>query len=560
MEGKISIYQVLPRLFDNPSGANVPNGAFETNGSGKLNAFTPAVLKEIADLGCTHIWYTGVLDHATLTSFPGKPGDHPAIVKGQAGSPYAIRDYYDVAPELAEDLEGRIREYHELIERSHRAGLRVIQDFVPNHVSRAYRSEMKPGYVKDFGEEDEPKKSFAKNNNFYYLPNSTLVLRSPAAGMANKDYMEFPARATGNDVFSASVTPNDWYETVKLNYGVDYYTGARHVDEPVPDTWQKMLDILLYWSAMGVDGFRCDMAEMVPVEFWRWCISRVRMSYPDVIFIAEIYRPDLYLDYVYAGFDYLYDKVGLYDTLIRVIKGEAPASDITRSWQQTQGVKGHLLHFMETHDEQRLASDFVVQDGHKAFPAMAVSTLIDSGPILTYFGQELNERGMDEEGYSGCDGRTTIFDYWQVPSIRQWIGDKRDFSGAELPPEAKELREKYRWLLNLAVKEKVFGRGQFFDLMYANDDRLDPRRHYAFLRATDGEFALVVANFSDQPSELNIRIPGHAFGTLHIQSHGLFYVKDLSTDRLGVAEARPDDLYPIEVPAYGVAVRYFMLP
>ncbi len=556
IEGKLSIYQVLPRLFDNPDDGQVPNGGIETNGSGKFSAFTDEALSAISDLGCTHIWYTGVLDHATQSAFPGKPADHPAIVKGKAGSPYAIRDYYDVAPELAEKTEERIQEYQDLIKRSHTAGLRVIQDFVPNHVSRAYSSTMKPDYVADFGEGDDRSVPFAKNNNYYYLPNSTLVLGVPKG----KEYTEFPARATGNDVFSASVSANDWYETVKLNYGIDYSTGIHHTAPPVPDTWQKMLDILLYWCAMGVDGFRCDMAEMVPSEFWHWCIGQVHNIYPEVIFIAEIYCPDRYLEYVNAGFGYLYDKVGLYDTLMAVLMGQAPASAITHCWQSTQSVKGHLLHFMETHDEQRLASDFLIGCGHRAFPAMAVSTLIDNGPILTYFGQELNERGMDAEGYSGRDGRTSIFDYWQVPTIRQWIGKDRDYSGRTLPKEGQILREKYRWLLNLAVHEKVFGKGQFFDLMYANAECLDMGSQYAFLRAVDGEFALVVVNFSDRPIECMVRIPEHAFGTLHIQRGGLFYVTDPATDRVGVAQARPDDLYPIEVPEYGVAIRHFVRP
>lgn len=559
MEGKISIYQVLPRLFGNRPGQNTPNGTLETNGSGKLSALSTEALRAIADLGCTHIWYTGILDHATRTDFPGKPADHPAIVKGIAGSPYAIRDYYDVAPELADHVEHRIDEYRDLIDRSHRAGLRVIQDFVPNHVSRAYRSTAKPGYVKDFGEGDDQKVAFAKDNNFYYLPNCTLKLNAAPGLPDTGGYTEFPARATGNDIFSCDVTANDWYETVKLNYGVDYYSGTHHTDEPVPDTWRKMLDILLYWCAMGVDGFRCDMAEMVPSSFWRWCIGRVKSRYPEMLFIAEIYRPDLYPEYVHAGFEYLYDKVGLYDTLIRVLKGEAPTSAITSCWQATEGVKGHLLHFMETHDEQRLASDFIRGDGHAAFPAMAVSALLDGGPILTYFGQELGETGMDEEGYSGRDGRTSIFDYWQVPTMRQWIGETEDYSGRGLPAGSLELRDKYRRLLRVATGEKIFARGQFFDLMYTNGDRIDPGKHYVFLRALDGEFALVVVNFSEQPADLDIWIPEHAFRTLHIRPGTPFYQKDLLTDRIGVAVARPDAAYTIQVPGYGVGIRYFKL-
>ena len=550
MEGKISIYQVLPRLFGNTNPHPAKGGSFEVNGSGKFDDITSEMLQKIKELGITHVWYTGVLDHATGTSFDGKPATHPAILKGIAGSPYAVRDYYDVAPELAIDPAFRENEYRDLIERTHSAGLKVIQDFVPNHVSRQYRSTHKPPLVKDFGSEDKVETAFDKNNNYYYIPGATLIIGEKHADPLHGAYMEYPAKATGNDIFSPYPSENDWFETVKLNYGWDPHTWEEHYEDPVPDTWNKMLDILLFWAAMGVDAFRCDMAGMVPLAFWDWVIKRVKTVYPNTDFIAELYDPIRYRSFVDAGFAYLYDKVGLYDTLIRILKGQAPASAITDTWRATDGLSAHLLHFMENHDEQRMASDFVIGDGHKAYPAMALSALIDDAAVMTYFGQELGERGMDEEGFSGRDGKTTIFDYWSLDSIREW-------RAGNASKEALRLREKYAKLLNMAISDPVFSQGRFFDLMYANRQSLDPTSHYAFLRAFDQEMALVVVNFSESPAELDVNVPLHAFETFSLRDGSVGTVTDPLTGRKGAMELKSDAPYHLAVEGCSVAIRKF---
>ena len=550
MEGKISIYQVLPRLYGNDNDNLTPGGTLEENGCGKFSAFDDSELRKIKELGVTHVWYTGVIDHATGTDFPGKEATHPEILKGVAGSPYAVRDYYDVAPELAEDPNDREAEYRRLIERTHAAGLKVVQDFVPNHVSRAYRSTMKPPLVKDFGAEDRMEEAFRKDNNFYYIPGATLIIGEKHADPMHGAFMEYPAKATGNDLFTPYPSKEDWYETVKLNYGWDPYTWQEHYEEPVPDTWNKMLDILLYWAAMGVDAFRCDMAGMVPVPFWEWVIRKVQVSFPHIDFIAELYEPLRYRSYLEAGFAYLYDKVGLYDTLIRVLKGEAPASSITDTWKAAEGLTGHLLHFSENHDEPRLASDFIIGDARKAFPAMAVTALMDTSAVMTYFGQELGERGMEEEGFSGKDGKTTIFDYWSVQSIREWRKGKAS-------EEALELRRSYATLLNLAVNDPVFARGRFFDLMYANEGRLDFGKQYAFLRSFDQELALVVVNFSDLPADLGVYIPRHALDTFGLHDGMAGTVTDSLTGRVAAMELMSELPYEIFVEPHGVVIRRF---
>ncbi len=550
MTGKISIYQVLPRLFGNTNDSLKPNGTLEENGSGKFDDFTDEVLRGIKGLGVTHVWYTGVLDHATGTDFPGKPATQPEVLKGIAGSPYAVRDYYDVAPELAVNPENREEEFRALIERTHKAQMKVVIDFVPNHVSRVYHSLRRPPLVRDLGADDKTDVAFDKNNNYYYIPGSTLIIGDDHADPVHGAFMEFPAKATGNDVFTPYPSEKDWYETVKLNYGWDPYTWQEHYESPVPDTWNKMLDILLYWCAMGVDAFRCDMAGMVPVPFWKWVIGKVHLSHPETEFVAELYEPIRYKSYIEAGFDYLYDKVGLYDTLVGVLKGQTPASAVSDTWKAVEGLSGHLLHFMENHDEQRLASDFISGDGRKAFPAMALSALIDSSGIMTYFGQELGERGMDEEGFSGRDGRTTIFDYWSVPAVRLWKTGRAS-------EEILGLREKYTLLLNLAINDPVFGRGQFFDLMYANVGRFDFTKQYAFLRSFDQEVALVVVNFDDKDAFLEIKTPELALDMFGLHKGMVGTVKNPISGDKGAMELNPEYPYQIEVPALGVAIRCF---
>ena len=404
---KIIIYQIFTRLFGNRTNVCKHNGTIAENGCGKMNFFTDEVLQQIRAKGYTHVWYTGVIRHATATDYSpyGIPRQHPAIVKGKAGSPYAITDYYDIDPDIAENVDKRMDEFLKLVDNSHRNGLKVIMDFVPNHVARQYKSIAKGKGVRDLGENDDKTKAFDANNNFYYCVNSAFAPSIDLYGGEAEPYSEFPAKATGNDQFGASPSCNDWYETVKLNYGVDYCdSGGRseHFD-PIPNTWHKMLDILLYWASKGVDGFRCDMAEMVSTAFWHWAIDKVKSVHPAMIFIAEVYNPWEYKHYVDAGFDYLYDKVGMYDTMRGVICGNCPTSQITTAWQWVDGISNHMLYFLENHDEQRIASDYFAGDGFRAYPALAVNMLMRSNPFMVYAGQEYGEHGMDSEGFSGKD-------------------------------------------------------------------------------------------------------------------------------------------------------------
>lgn len=536
---KIIIYQIFTRLYGNTNQTRKPFGTIEENGSGKFNGFTPKVLKQIREMGVSHVWFTGVIRHATMTDYTkyGIPRQHPAIVKGRAGSPYAITDYYDVDPDLAIDIPNRMQEFEKLVARTHRAGLKVIIDFVPNHVARQYQSIAKPNGVRDLGEDDDSTVGFdPAHNNFYYCPNQSFTPYFDLYHGEKEPYMECPAKATGNDCFNNAPNRNDWYETVKLNYGVDYYAGGIGHFDPIPDTWQKMLDILLFWASKGVDAFRCDMAEMVPPEFWTWATARVREHFPHMLFIGEVYNPAFYRRYIAAGFDYLYDKVGMYDAMCDVICHRRNTDAITWAWQQTDDIRQHMLYFLENHDELRLASDFMVAHGEKAIPALVVSVLLQRNPFMLYFGQEWGEHGMDTEGFSGHDGRTTIFDYWSVERPNT--------------EEANALVRLYSKVLNIARTEKAVCDGQTFDLMYANGQYY---RQYAFLRKASKDMLLVVVNFDDAPLDMLLNIPDHAYDYLEIQERA-YKATDLLSDTESSLVLIKGETVKITLPARGAVI------
>ena len=534
-ENKLIIYQVFTRLFGNNNNHCINNGSITENGCGKMADFTAKALGEIKKLGTTHIWYTGIIEHATQTDYRRyniRP-DHPAIVKGKAGSPYAKKDYYDVDPDLAKDVPERMREFENLVQRTHRSGLKVIIDFVPNHVARQYHSDMQPDGTSQLGANDDTDYAFSPYNNFYYIPQSELHGQFDMKGAAAEPYKEFPAKATGNNRFDAYPNINDWYETVKLNYGVDYQNGGTCHFNPIPDTWNKMLDILMFWAEKHIDGFRCDMAEMVPVEFWEWAIPQVKAKYPTLLFIAEVYNPKEYGNYLFRGkFDYLYDKVGLYDTLRAIVCGNESATAITRAWQSLGGIEKRMLNFLENHDEQRIASDFFASNPRKAIPALIVSACMNVNPMMIYFGQEFGELGMDSEGFSGRDGRTTIFDYWSVDTIRRWRNGGK-FDGKMLTDNQKHLYGIYQRILTLCNEEKAISQGDFFDLMYANINgwRFNEHKQYTFLRKYGRDLLLFVVNFDHISADLAINIPSHAFDFLQIPQMEQYRAVDLLTGK-----------------------------
>lgn len=534
---KIIIYQIMTRLFGNQKNTNKPYGTLEENGVGKFNDINAAALKGISELGATHIWYTGVIEHALLTDYTGYgiPLDDADVVKGRAGSPYAIKDYYDVNPDLAVDVKNRMNEFESLVQRTHDQGLKIIIDFIPNHVARAYHSDAKPENVKDLGEDDDITVSFKPSNNFYYLPGQSFQpprgynsLSSNSFPTKNSKYEETPAKVTGNDQFTASPGINEWFETVKLNYGIDIQQERKNYFDPVPNTWEKMRDILIYWANKKVDGFRCDMAEMVPAEFWHWAIPQVKAVNPEVIFIAEIYNPAQYKNYLDIGrFDFLYDKVQLYDTLRLLINQKSQTESISKIQESLSGINNSMVHFLENHDEQRIASPFFAGDAWKALPAMVISATIDKGPVMIYFGQEVGEPGAGAEGFGGEDGRTTIFDYWGVPEHQKWMNGGK-YDGGALNNEQKQLRQAYSDILNLSTANKAIAQGDYFDLTEFNRkaNNFSDKVH-AFVRVSGDERLVIVSGFNSKVEHLKIQLTDEILEKLKLKKSEAYIARDL---------------------------------
>lgn len=524
------VYQMMTRLFGNKTALNKPYGTLAENGVGKFNDINGVALRSIKDLGVTHVWYTGVIEHAVLTDYSkyGIALDDADVVKGRAGSPYAIKDYYDVNPDLAVNVPDRMKEFEQLVERTHSNGLKVLIDFVPNHIARAYKSDAKPAGVKDLGETDDKTVKFSANNNFYYLPGESFVVPKdfksiPADTLypaADGKFNETPAKVTGNNQFTASPGVNEWFETVKLNYGVDIQNNNKAYFEPIPDTWIKMKDILVFWANKKVDGFRCDMAEMVPVEFWNWAIPQVKAVNPEIVFVAEIYNPAQYRNYIETGkFDYLYDKVQLYDTLRGLINNKRSAKDIDVIQKSLDGINANMLHFLENHDEQRIASPDFAGSAWKIVPAMVVSATIDQGPVMIYFGQEVGEPGAGAEGFGGKDGRTTIFDYWGVPEHQKWMNGGA-FDGALLSEQQKSLRKFYSTLLNLSQTNPAIVSGGYFDLTVSDDV-------HAFVRHAGSEKLLIVSNFDSKVKPVKLVIPENVVAALQLKADKNYKLRDV---------------------------------
>lgn len=552
------IYQLLPRLFTNYNPAPVVGGTLQQNGSGKLKEINPTILKQLREMGVTHVWYTGVIEHAHTADYTryGIPRHNRHIIKGEAGSPYAITDYYDIDPDLAVDVPKRIEEFEKLVIRTHRAGLKVIIDFVPNHVGREYHSDSSPVGIKDLGEGDNKEMFFDPSNNFYYITRQQFSPVGVDLGSGENAYVEFPARASGDDCFTAFPGKYNWYDTVKLNYGYDPGDGSRHFN-PVPDTWLKMLHILRYWAGKGVDGFRCDMAHMVPVDFWRWAIPQVKEVNPGIIFIAELYDVGIFRKYIYsAGFDYLYDKVNLYDSLRAIETANHSAATLTSCWQTVEGIASNMLNFLENHDEQRFASEQYAGDPWRVVPSLVVSAMLNKGAFMIYAGQELGERGADAEGYSGHDGRTTIFDYWSIPTVRRWLNNGR--CDGQLTDSERALRDMYARVLQLCNKEAAIREGRFFDLMYVNYDnpRFNPHRHFAFIREHEGEVILIAVNFSNEDARVEIVVPRHALDYFGIRA-GYVTAHNLLGGGESVKAFSENANFVTDIPAHGAVAWKF---
>ena len=556
-ENKKVIYQVFTRLFGNENTNNKPWGTLEENGVGKFNDFTEEALAEIRNLGVSHIWYTGILHHAMVTDYTeyGISNDDPDVVKGRAGSPYAVKDYYSVDPDMAEDPAKRMEEFQALIERTHAQEMKVIIDIVPNHIARKYEGMNNPEGISDFGAHDDTSLEYKKDNNFYYIIGESFKVPNwkhhykPLGGEANDlvngQFDENPAKWTGNGSRLSQPDQNDWYETVKINYGVrpdgtkdfdslpnefgslDYQAHFDFwKDKSVPDSWIKFRDIALYWLEKGVDGLRYDMAEMVPVEFWSFMNSSIKIKFPDALLLAEVYNPGLYRDYIHLGkMDYLYDKVGFYDSIKHIVQGHGWTDHIPKVQEEVMDIEHHMLHFLENHDEQRIASPDFAGSAEKGKPAMVVSTTISSSPTLVYFAQEVGEPGKEQAGF-GSPTRTSIFDYIGVPHYQRWTNQKR-FDGGGLSKEENDLRNFYKKLLVFSLNSEAL-MGDYREIHYFNKDQNPAYDHriFSFVRWSANEQLIIVSNFdTEKQYHLDLIIPEEILKIWNLQE-GAYALSD----------------------------------
>ncbi|MCO7187918.1 MULTISPECIES: alpha-amylase family protein [unclassified Pseudoalteromonas] len=535
-DAKPVVYQVFTRLFGNTNSNNIPWGTKEQNGVGKFADFTPKALSEIKAMGVSHVWYTGVLHHALVGDYTeyGITQDDPDVVKGRAGSPYAVKDYYNVNPDLAVNPANRLAEFEALIARTHEAGMKVVIDIVPNHVARNYQSLSAPQGVSDFGANDDTSVTYARDNNFYYVTGEDFsvpssqdyqVLGGEPHPLADGQFTESPAKWTGNGARAARPHIHDWYETVKVNYGVkpdgsyDFAPLPAHYaqldyrehyafwqDKKLPDSWYKFRDITYYWLDKGVDGFRYDMAEMVPVEFWSFLNASIKMKNPDAFLLAEVYNPTLYRAYIEQGkMDYLYDKVGLYDSLKALMQGKGTAQQVLDVHASVQDIAPHMLHFLENHDEQRIASPQFAGDANKGKPAMVVSHLISQSPTLLYFAQSVGEDGSEMAGF-GKPSRTSIFDYIGVPAHQAWMNQGK-FDGALLSEEQKALRAYYQKLMNMASFSAI-AQGELVSTPVTTRSGQSATKVIGFARQSESQRLVVISNFdADSPQAVSVTLP-----------------------------------------------------
>lgn len=565
----------------------------EENGCGKFADVNEAALASLKALGVTHIWLTGVLRQATLTDYSefGMPADDPDIVKGRAGSFYAVKDYFDVCPDYALNVQHRLVEFRELVARVHSAGMKVLIDFVPNHVARSYDSLVRPDL--NFGDGDDQTKFFDPANHFYYLAEPAgqhLTLSKPASwnpvgvvfdgAFAQEDGTPgHTPRVTGSGNCSPNPGVDDWYEVVKLNYGWNFVDGTEQYD-PIPRTWTVMDEVLCYWQEFGVDGFRCDMAHLVPAAAWKHLIDNARFREPEVFFMAEAYFYDgspgpvmRREDLLATGFDAIYFDAS-HHTLSGIRCGIRNQEDYDAVLHElSEEARDRAAQYLENHDEVRVAGPIAGSppDGFGSYLAnyqlAPLQFLYSRGPVLVYNGQEVGEPGGGDCGYHHSTNRSTFFDYWGMPEFAKWVNGGA-YDGGELSEEQRRLRAYFGDLLALVQDSAVTG-GNFWGLKYFNrPDRFwdCPADLFSFARYKpgSGHLLLVIANFRPGgasrglirlPAELAIAagLSGEVKGTLVLDENGkqataLFaYPADQLTRRGVLVEVRDQACIVISV-------------
>ncbi len=333
---------------------------------------------------------------------------HPIGEKGRKGSlgcPYSIRDYYAINPEY-----GTKEDFRRLVEDAHRLGMKVILDFVANHTSNDY--------------------------------------------VEMKDHPDWFMRDK-NGKFTREVA--DWWDVIDLNYDNS-------------DLWEYMKGIAKHWvKEFKVDGYRCDVAGMIPLKFWVELRQELRHINPSVFLLAEWESPKLHL----RAFDATYDW-SLYHLLVNVRKGKVRAEkaiDLVLEKEKKYPANSLRLRFIENHDEKR-AIEVFGQEGFKPFAAFIFTI---SGIPLIYNGQEIGERE-----------RPSLFEKEEI----EW--DKGDYA----------ISDYYQRLIKLRKENPAFANGETIKLNTSS-----PKEIAAYLRLNGKSRAIVAINFSDSAVVSTLRVP-----------------------------------------------------
>ena len=309
---------------------------------------------------------------------------HPIGVKERKGT---LGSYYAIADYKAINPEfGTMEDFENFLAAAHKLGFRVVLDCVANHTS-------------------------------------------PDAKWIN----ECPADWYMRDSLGNTVVNYDWYDIAELNYG------KREV-------WDAMADQMRFWMEKGVDGFRCDMACEVPLEFWQETIAALREDYPGMYMLAEGEEPKLHS---LSGFNSSY-AWELHHMLNAIARGEKNIPELLEYIQkdaERHPADAFRLMFTSNHDENSWAGTEFERMGDAAKLMAVLTFTLPSGQPLIYTGQEM--------------GWNKRFEFFEKDHIPAW--------------EKNEYFDFYKWLIDIRHNNPALAagdKGGKFEVVSAEDSVL----------------------------------------------------------------------------------------
>jgi glycosidase len=335
---------------------------------------------------------------------------HPLGVekrKGTLGSPYSVQDYYGINPEF-----GTLDDFKSLVAAAHKNGMKIVIDLVANHT--AWDSKM------------------AKEHPEWFTKDSAGNFIPPVA---------------------------DWSDVIDLNYGNK-------------DLRRYMIEMLKYWVRdIGIDGYRCDVSEMVPVDFWDEARAALDSIKP-VFMLSE----GMYAEHHLKAFDMTYGW-NSYHTMADIFAGKKPAFEmdsvlIRESLSYPK--KSLRLRFSSNHDENAWDMPDIQKFGDDGAKMAAVLTNTFPGVPLLYNGQEVGSRE-----------KLGLFEKHEV----DWT-------------KGKEWTDFYTTLYAIRKNNSALALG---DYQFVKNNL--PEKIYSFIRTDGRNTVLVAVNFSDKQQTATLTLP-----------------------------------------------------